>query len=164
QRVRVAAALEAVLGELRRRRQRAGLGVRTVAVDAQPGVDRLAAAEALAVQGGDQAGVVEVGLVLGQPQGVGRRRRLERLRPVRPSFVTTVTDSNPLRMTLDGNNTDSMRCSSVASGPGLVRSGPSGLGPPSTAWHLRQPDCGRWNTTAPRPASPLRRAARASAL
>ena len=68
---RVAAVLERARGEPERGRQRAGLVLRAVAVGADAVVDRLAALEALRSEAGDQAGVVDVVLVLGQ----GRRRR-----------------------------------------------------------------------------------------
>ena len=84
QAVRVAAVLERVGGELRRRGQRAGLVLRAVAVGAHAGVDRLAPLERLVVQRADQAGVVDVLLVLREDERGLRRAQF--LRPRRPAL------------------------------------------------------------------------------
>ena len=77
--VGIAAVPERRGGEPRGVRQRAGLILGAVAVGADAGVDRLAALEARRAQVGDEPGVIEPALVLGQ-----RRRDEGRIRPQRP--------------------------------------------------------------------------------
>ena len=74
---RIGAVLELPLGELQRRRQRSRLVLRSVAVDAEPVVDRLAPLKRLNVEVAEHSRVIDLLFVLGQHEREQRRRRLK---------------------------------------------------------------------------------------
>ena len=55
-----------------------------------------------------------------------------------PERVSTVRDSKPLRMVLEGESTASTSCASSGLGSSFVKSGPRPFVEPSTRWHLVQ--------------------------